>query len=444
MILRSERVVLAGGVGPADVVVEGGRIVEIRAPGGSASEDFGELVLMPGAVDAHVHINEPGRTEWEGFESATRAALAGGTTTLIDMPLNSVPSTTTVEALQAKRQASEGKRYCDVGFWGGVVPGNTGDLEPLWREGVLGFKAFLVPSGVDEFEWVGEEVLREAAPVLGRLGATLLAHCEVPGPIERVAGVWAGDPRRYATWLGSRPPEAEVEAIELLASLHAVAPGVRLHVVHLASELGLPVLERARSMGVNITAETCAHYLTFDAEEIGDGATQYKCAPPIRDAGTREALWAALGAGEIGFVTTDHSPSPPALKCVDSGRFDQAWGGIASIELFRAAVWTGARARGHGLQDLARWTSSAPAAFAGLGAQKGALGVGLDADIVVFDPDASWTVDGDALQHRHALTPYHGRELRGRVRRTYLAGSLVFEDGEFAAPNGSLVRRDNS
>ena len=441
MILRSSRVILPQGVLPADIVVESGRIAAVRNPTGTADEDFGDLVLMPGAVDAHVHINEPGRTHWEGFATATRAAIAGGTTTVIDMPLNSVPATTDVSALDAKRTAAAGKVHCDVGFWGGVVPGNANELEALWGAGVLGFKAFLVPSGVDEFGWVGEHVLREAAPILAALGAPLLAHCEVPGPIERAAGVWSGDPRGHDTWLASRPPEAEVEAIELLASLNAAAPGVRLHVVHLATELGLPILRAARDAGVAITAETCAHYLTFADSDVPDGATQFKCAPPIRSAQTREALWAALFDGQIAFVTTDHSPSPPDVKCLDTGRFDQAWGGIASIELFGRAVWTEASARGADLTDLVRWTSTAPARFAGLEGRKGELRVGCDADIVVFDPDARSVVDAAALQHRHKLTPYHGRELRGRVLRTYLRGALAYADGEFAAPHGNHLHR---
>lgn len=444
MILRSQCVVLPGGMRAADVDVRDGKIFAIREPAGTADHDFGDLVLMPGVVDAHVHINEPGRAHWEGFETATRAAIAGGTTTVVDMPLNCIPATTTTDALRAKLDATVGKLHCDVAFWGGVVPGNTDQLEALWNAGVLGFKAFLVPSGVDEFEWVGEDVLREAAPILARLGAPLLAHCELPGPIDAAAHVWRdGDPTSHHTWLASRPPAAEVEAIELLASIAEVAPELRLHVVHLATELGLPVLSAARRRGVNITAETCAHYLTFDGEKIAHRATEFKCAPPLRRSVTREALWAAIAENEIAFVTTDHSPSPPELKARESGRFDEAWGGVASVQLLLSALWTGASARGHQITELAQWACYAPADFCGIGQHKGRLAAGYDADIVVFDPDTTWTVDAAELQHRHALTPYHGRELRGRVHRTYLRGELAYNEGEFAPPAGSpLLRPD--
>lgn len=450
--LRSQRVVTPSGVRPADVVVEGGVIVEVREPVGVADEDFGALALLPGAVDAHVHINEPGRTSWEGFETATRAAAAAGTTTLVDMPLNSIPSTIDVASLDAKIAATAGKLRCDVGFWGGVVPTNSAQLEPLWNAGVLGFKAFMVPSGVDEFEWVGESALREAAPLLARLGAPLLAHCEVPGPIEAASRALADrDWRDHDTWLASRPPAAEVDAIEaLIAVAEETGPkgrgqrqqAVAVHVVHLATELGLPVIRAAQARGVAVTVETCVHYLTFAAEDVPCGAVEYKCAPPIRGAATREALWDALRAGEVAFVTTDHSPCPPALK-TEVGRFDQAWGGIASIELFRAALWTEARARGCDLQQLARWSSEAPAAFANL-PRKGRLQAGFDADLVVFDPDARWTVDASALQHRHPVTPYDGRTLIGRNLRTYLRGEVVFDHTAhepFGDPVGHVLLR---
>lgn len=442
MILRSQNVVTPAGVGPADVVVESGAVVDVRRPSGACDEDFGKLVLMPGLVDVHVHINEPGRTHWEGFETATKAAIAGGTTTLVDMPLNSIPCTTNVNAFHAKLEAARGKLHCDVGFWGGVVPGNAGDLEALWNEGVLGFKAFLVPSGVDEFGWVGEEVLREAAPILAALGAPLLAHCEVPEPIEAAAAVWEeGDPRSHSTWLASRPADAETRAIELLASLADIAPDLRLHVVHLATERGLPVLREAWTRGALISAETCMHYLTFDGDEVPLGATEYKCAPPLRSAATREALWDALLADELSFITTDHSPSPPSLKARDSGRFDEAWGGIASVQLLLSALYTEVFDRGHSLEQLTQWVSMAPARFAGLW-KKGRIEVGADADLVVFDPDASWRVRGEQLQHRHKLTPYEGRTLLGKVERTYLRGECVY-DGEFGAPVGKPLLRES-
>lgn len=442
MIIRSQRVVTPDGVRPADVEIADGVIVDVREVSARADVDIGELVLLPGVVDAHVHINEPGRTHWEGFESATRAAAAGGTTTVVDMPLNSIPSTTSVDALQRKIAATEGKLRCDVGYWGGVVPGNTDELRALWEVGVLGFKAFLHPSGVDEFQSVGERELREAMPVLAELGAPLLAHCELPGPIEEVASIWdCADPTDYSTWLDSRPPRAELEAIEFLTSL-AAEYGTRVHVVHLATEEALPKLREIRRKNSGVTVETCAHYLTFAAEEIPRGATAYKCAPPIRLRATREALWAALGAGDLDFVTTDHSPSPPDVKCLESGRFDQAWGGIASLQLLLSALWTGARRRGHSLTELANWLSTAPARFAGIADRKGEIRAGKDADLVVFDPDAQFTVDAATLHHRHPVTPYDGLTLHGVVHTTYLRGEPSYDRDQFGAARGSsLVRR---
>jgi allantoinase len=438
-------VLLPQGVRAADVEIVDGRIAAICDPEGDVDEDLGNAVLMPGVVDVHVHINEPGRTHWEGFETATRAAVAGGTTTLVDMPLNSIPSTTTAGGFEAKLDATKGKLCCDVGFWGGVVPGNTNDLQPLWNAGVLGFKAFLVPSGVDEFGWCDASALREAAPILAELGAPLLAHCEVPGPLEEAADAWEhGDRRDHATWLASRPPRAETEVIELLLSLTDAHDDLRVHIVHLATERGLPLIAAARSRGRHVTAETCAHYLTFDCDDIPSGATQFKCAPPLRSATTREALWDALRDGHLDFVTTDHSPSPPDVKCLDTGRFDEAWGGVASVQLLLSTVWTGATERGFGLSDIGRWLCAQPARFAGLAGRKGEIAVGNDADLVVFDPDQRWTVDAATLHHRHAVTPYHGRELQGVVQRTYLRGDLVFADGEHLSVRGAPLKRTDT
>jgi allantoinase len=440
---RSNRVVTPDGMQAADVVVERGRIVAVMEPGARVPDhDFEDLVLMPGAVDVHVHINEPGRTDWEGFETATRAAAAGGTTTLVDMPLNCIPATTSVDAFETKLDATENKLHVDVGFWGGVVPGNTHELPGLWRAGVLGFKCFLVPSGVDEFDWVRREHLAEAMPALSRLGAPLLAHCELPGPIEAAEGVWDdGAPTSYATWLASRPPDAEVEAIEMLIELSSET-GARAHVVHLATEEALPQLCNARDAGVPITVETCAHYLSFDAEAIADGATEYKCAPPIRTRKTRDALWSALRAGDIDFITTDHSPSPPELKQLESGRFDLAWGGIASVQLLLSALWTGAGVRNFDIEEVVRILCEAPAHFAGL-PQKGTIEPGSDADLVVFDPDAEFVVEPGSLYHRHPITPYAGRTLRGTVERTYVRGNLVYDRGSFSEPAGRpLLRND--
>ena len=440
-IVRSERVVLPDGERAASVHIRGGRIVEIgnygNIPAGLATLEAGALVVMPGLVDTHVHINDPGRSEWEGFRTATRAAAAGGVTTLVDMPLNSIPATTSVAGLEAKLAAAAGQCEVDVAFWGGVVPGNAEDLTPLAARGVVGFKAFLSPSGVDEFEHVSERDLRAALPVLTALGLPLLMHAELPDalvPIERSA-----DPRAYDTWLQSRPAASEVAAIELLIRL-AGEYGAAIHVVHLASATALPALRAARAAGVRITVETCPHYLSFCAEEIGDGRPEFKCAPPIRDRENREGLWRALMSGGIDLIATDHSPAPPAMKHLHDGNVVAAWGGIASLQLGLAAVWTQAANRGATSAHLARWLSAAPAALAGLGSRKGALAVGHDADLVIWDPDAEVTVDAASLQHRHPITPYAGMRLRGRVRKTLLRGELVYDEGRFAdIPRGRTV-----
>lgn len=446
MILRSRRVVLPDGVEPAAIHVADGRIAAItaydRIAPGAPVEDFGDAALMPGVVDPHVHINEPGRTDWEGFASATRAAAAGGVTSIVEMPLNAVPATTSVAALDAKVAAADGQLMVDVGFWGGVVPGNGAELEPLWRAGVHGFKCFLVPSGVPEFEPVTQDDLEQALPVLARLGAPLLVHAELPGPIERAAELescvsWDG--RGYRCYLLSRPPEAEHEAIALVLHL-ARQTGARVHIVHLASAGAVPMLEQARADAVAVTVETCPHYLHFAAEDIPDGACQYKCAPPIRERANNERLWDALRHGVIDFVASDHSPCPPGLKRLDEGDFTAAWGGIASLQLGLSVMWTDAARRGFSLRDLAQWMASAPARLAGL-ARKGALEPGRDADVVVFDPETEAVVGPSGLYHRHPITPYIGERLRGVVRRTYLRGRLVFDAGRFGAAQGRVLLR---
>jgi len=437
--------VFADGVRPASLHIRDGAIVGVfefdRIPADCRLDDAGDLVVMPGIVDTHVHVNEPGRTDWEGFETATRAAAAGGVTTIVDMPLNSIPATTSVEALAAKRSAAHGKCFVDVGFWGGVVPGNSASLEPLWLAGVLGFKCFLVPSGVEEFESVTDGDLRAAAPILARLGAPLLVHAELPGPIDAAqARIGASDPRRYATYLATRPKAAENAAITQLIAL-CREYGVRTHVVHLASSEAVAMIDEARAAGLPLTVETCPHYLTFAAEEIPDGATVFKCAPPLRDRDNREQLWAALAGGTMQMVASDHSPSPPAMKLLATGDFLRAWGGISSLQITLAATWTEASARGHSLNRLAQWMCRAPAQLAGLGG-KGVLEIGADADLVVWDPDAEVTVDAQTLHHRHPLTPYDGRRLRGRVERTYLRGDVVETRAEPSSiPRGRLLTR---
>jgi allantoinase len=440
LVVRGRRVATPDGIAPASIHIESGTIVAVRAwddsPEGVEVIDAGDAVVMPGLVDTHVHVNEPGRTDWEGFETATRAAAAGGITTLVDMPLNSIPATTTREALRLTREAAEGHCRVDVGFWGGVVPGNTGEIAGLLDDGVLGFKAFLVPSGVDEFENVAEADLREALPELARRGAVLLAHAELPGPIEAAAGVWDDGPDAYDRYLRSRPDAAETEAIDLLLRLSRET-GARIHIVHLATAQALPMLREARRAGVPVTVETCPHYLTFAAEEIPDGAVETKCAPPVRSRENRERLWQALGDGEIDLVASDHSPSPPERK---RGSFRDAWGGIASLQLALPAVWTGARDRGFSIEDLVRWMSRNPARLAGL-KSKGAIEPGFDADLVIWEPETAFQVDPATLQHRHKLTPYAGRTLHGAVRRTLVRGRTVYDGGNFSgSPAGRLLK----
>ncbi len=422
----SRRVITDTGVAPATVLVDGEQIAEVvpesrPLPG---SLDFGDWVIAPGLVDCHVHVNEPGRTEWEGFESATRAAAAGGVTALVDMPLNSLPVTTSSAALSAKIAASQGKCYVDVGFWGGVVPGNAGELGELAAGGVLGCKAFLVHSGIDEFPNTTEADLREAMPVLREAGLPLLAHAE----LDLGATLYSEDRRSYQRYLDSRPKAWEDEAIRLLVRL-CRETRCAVHIVHLSSAASLPLLRAAKAEGLPITVETCPHYLCLEAEAIPDGATLYKCAPPIREHANREGLWGGLLEGVIDFVITDHSPCLPALKLPEIGDFEAAWGGIASLQLGLPAVWSEARRRGADLRALARWMSSAPAQFAGLSARKGRISAGLDADLLIWDPDAPLTVSAERLFFKHPVSPYLGRSLVGRVQHTVLRGKCVY-DGE--------------
>ncbi|HEX6746662.1 MAG TPA: allantoinase AllB [Longimicrobium sp.] len=445
-MLRSAHVVTPDGVAAAAVWVKDGRIAAVRAfadvPAGVEVVECGDEVLMPGLVDTHVHVNEPGRTDWEGWDTATRAAAAGGVTTLVEMPLNSIPAVTDAAALREKCDAAEGRVHVDVGFWGGVVPGNAGELREMWDAGVLGFKCFLSPSGVDEFPHASEADLRRAMPILRELGAPLLVHAEDPRVLDAAAaGLGDADPTRYETWLASRPPEAEVAAVEMLVRL-ARETGAHVHVVHVSAAEALQAIHAARDEGVAITCETCPHYLHFAAEDVPDGATEMKCAPPIRGAGNREDLWTALGAGWIDLVATDHSPCPPEMKLREQGDFVRAWGGIASLQLGLAAVWRGARERGYTPAHLAQWMSAAPARLAGLHARKGAIAPGRDADLVVWEPDAEFLVEPGRLFHRHKLSPYVGSVLPGVVHQTWVRGAKVFNAGEIVSPaTGRLLLR---
>lgn len=426
LLIRGNRVATPEGIRPASVLIADGLIAAVGSPDRVAPDakliDAGDLIVMPGIVDTHVHVNEPGRTDWEGFATATGSAAAGGVTTLLDMPLNSVPATTTVAALEAKRKAARGQCVVNVEFIGGVVPGNSGDLEPLAAAGVRAFKCFLTPSGVDEFPNVTEADLRTAFPILASLGLPLMVHAEDPAHLRPMVGA----SRQYADYLACRPAESERAAIEMLVRLMEWCP-TPVHIVHLSSASSLEIIRAARVRGLPLTVETCPHYLTFAAEDIPDGATEYKCAPPIRESRERDALWDGLIAGEIDLVASDHSPCLPAMK-ETGGDFYSAWGGIASLQLSLSAVWTGARQRGVPIERVVEWMSASPARLAGMDAQKGAIAAGYDADILVWDPDASFVVNAASLRHRHKVTPYLERELYGTVVETYVGGRRVFAD----------------
>ncbi len=461
--IRGRRVVTPAGERPATVLIRDGLITAVAAygdaPDGTVTAPDGTVtgldgavtapdgtvtgldgavtipddhVLLPGLVDSHVHVNEPGRTEWEGFATATAAAAAGGVTTIVDMPLNSIPPTVTVAALERKRAAAAGQLATDVAFWGGAVPGNLADLRPLHEAGVAGFKCFLLPSGVGEFPPLDAAELEAAMTEIAGFGGLLIAHAEDAAVIDAAP---AARGRSYAGFAASRPPQAEVRAIQaLLAATRRT--GCRVHVVHLSAAAALPLIRAAKADGLPVTAETCPHYLTLRAEDVPDGGTAFKCCPPIRDAANRDALWAALLDGTLDCVVSDHSPATPDLKCLEQGDFGAAWGGIASVQLGLPVMWTEASRRGIGVDSLAAWMASAPARLAGL-AGRGAIAAGHRADFCVLDPDAEFTVDPARLRQRHPVTPYAGRTLRGVVTQAWLAGEPI-TDGRRA---GQLTTR---
>jgi allantoinase len=433
----SQRVVTPEGVRAAAVLEDAGKITALcppsEIPAAYVTRDFGNLAILPGLVDSHVHINEPGRTEWEGFWTATRAAAAGGYTTLIDMPLNCLPETTTVAALEAKRAAAKGQCFVDWAAWGGVAGDNALDIEPLAAAGAKGFKCFLIYPGCEGFQMVTPPQLEAALPHVARTALPLLVHAELDGPIQTAtAELRDADWSRYETYLRSRPDEAELAAIRMLLGL-CRQYRFHLHIVHLATAQALDALREARSAGLPVTVETCPHYLHFAAEDISDGSTLHKCAPPLRSRENRERLWEGLRDGIIDLVATDHSPCPPAMKRLDEGRFDKAWGGIVSLPVAISAMWTGMSARGFGLHDLARLMAERPAQLAQLGRRKGRLATGYDADLVVFDPEAKILITEESLHTRHPISPYVGETLQGKVVATFLRGRTVFEEGGFPA-----------
>jgi allantoinase len=486
LTLRSQRVVLPDGVRPASIEIEDGRITAIVplppdplppdpfppdpfSPGplppgpfppgpfppgplptpalptrpvpsrpfpsrdrkGAVVLDAGDKYILPGLVDTHVHINEPGRTEWEGFQTATRAAAAGGYTTLVDMPLNNLPETTTVENLRAKESAAHGQCLVDYGFWGGVVADNQQHIVELAKAGVLGYKCFLVPPGIEGFTMVTRSQLEAAMPFVAKTGLPLLTHAELPGPIEAATNkLRSRDWKQYSTYLASRPDAAEAEAIRMMIDLSRQF-GCHVHIVHLSSVEALADLKTARAEGLPITVETCPHYLHFAAEDIADGATAFKCAPPIRLRANRERLWQALKDGDIDLIATDHSPCLPEMKTRGDGSFLEAWGGIASLQLALPVIWTEAQRRSIPIEKVAQWMSGQPAKLAGLDHRKGAIKVGHDADLLIFDPAASSRVDPTRLHHRHPITPYAGETLQGLVETTFLRGNKIYDNGNF-------------
>ena len=442
----SRRVVTPKGVRPAAVLVEDGRILDVVPPGQLSADipvdNFGDAAILPGLVDSHVHINEPGRTEWEGFRTATHAAAAGGYTLLVDMPLNCLPATTTVAALEAKRAAASGHSHVDWMAWGGVVSDNQARIESLAAAGVPGFKCFLIHPGIDGFTMVNERELRAALPHVARTGLPLLVHAELPGPVDAATEqLAAADWSKYATYLESRPDEAELSAIQLMLSL-CREYRFRLHIVHLATGQALDLLRAAKSEGLSVTVETCPHYLHFSSDQVPDGHTLFKCAPPIRTRENREQLWQGLREGVINLVATDHSPCPPEMKRFSERSFRTAWGGIASLSLALPVMWTEASARGFTLADIARWMAEGPARLAGCASCKGHLAKGFDADFVVFDPEVEFFASPEHLHYRHRVSPYLGETLRGKVKATYLRGNCIFADGEFpGAPGGREFRQ---
>jgi allantoinase len=435
--ISSNHTITPAGTRKATVLIKDGRILDVvnEIPEGDfLKEDVGDNVLMPGIVDPHVHINEPGRTSWEGFDTATKAAIAGGITSLVDMPLNSSPVTTTVKAFEEKLQSTTGKLHTNCGFWGGVIPGNEKDIEPLIEKGVLGFKAFLTHSGIDEFPNVTEEDLRKAMPLIARHKLPLLVHCELSSPIPPSL---LAIPRSYNNYLLSRPKKWEDDAIALMIRL-CEEFNCPTHIVHLSSADSIRQIADAKRKGLPLTAETGQHYLYFTAEQVPDGRTEYKCAPPVREKENNERLWQALKEGIIDFVATDHSPAPPAMKELVSGDFIKAWGGIASLQFALPVLWTAAKRHGCSPADIATWLCEKPALLPRLGL-KGKIAKGYDADLTAWNPGKSFIVKEEMIRHKHKITPYLNEELFGVTEQSWLAGEKVFAGGKLLHLNKGKI-----
>ena len=445
--LRSRRVIANGGERAATVVVANGKIAAVLDYDETPDcpvEDLDDRVLMPGLVDTHVHINEPGRTEWEGFNTATQSAAAGGITTVVDMPLNCTPVTTTVSALQQKLDALSDQLWVDCGFWGGVVPDSLDELDDLLHAGVLGVKSFTIHSGIDDFPQVDETHIRQALPIISAHGVPYLIHAELDRDNTPPAEIGTS----YESFLASRPRSWENDAIDLIIELAEEArlagQDPSMHIVHLSSAEAIPAIAQAQARGVSITAETCPHYLTLFAEACPDGKTLYKCCPPIREDANRMALWQGLAEGTIEFVVSDHSPCTPQLKHLDSGDLERAWGGISTLQFGLPLIWTEARERGFSLAEVADWMATRPARFAGLGGRKGCIAAGYDADLIIFDDNARFTICPEIIKYRHKITPYEGREVYGVVERTLLRGIPVFAGGDIiGGPEGEPILARN-
>ncbi len=442
--LYSNKVLIGTELIEATLILKGGIISDIHLGKLSTTdfpiEDLGDLVVMPGLIDSHVHINEPGRTEWEGFETMTKAAIAGGITTLVDMPLNSSPVTISAKTFNDKLEATKGKLYCNCGFWGGIVPANAENLEELVDAGVLGIKAFLTHSGIDEFPNVTLADLKKGLTTLAKYQIPLLAHAEIDEMHEGIRE-FEKNPTNYKAYLNSRPKTWEDKAVHMMIDLceEFKCP---IHIVHLSSADSIPQIKEARYKGLSLTVETCPQYLYFCAEEIPNANTLFKCAPPIRERANNEKLWAALKDGTIDFVVTDHSPATPDLKKMESGNLNEAWGGIASIQFSLPVVWTAAQKHNFSLNEVASIMSKNVAKFIGLEKTKGQLKKGYEADIVVWDPQQRFTVNASDIHYRHKISPYVGEELQGVVKQTYVGGKKVFENGKFLSlPEGKIILR---